>query len=244
MRLTLSTFLGSLALLSGCLPSPYGLSLGSECELNSECDAPLVCRIGYCRNECSTSRDCGAGLDCLQDNMGLGACQLPIETMCTNDSNCPEPLVCTMGECTNACGSCTAPGPCRDCPAGADCALDTDGELGCFDPSTRTCIYSSECGTSGGEFVCATDGRCRLECVSDCDCRNGEACREREFMGEDVDGGTVRGFICVTPRVSELPSTCLPDAGVTGADASVSTGPDAGVMGSDASVSDAGTDAP
>jgi hypothetical protein len=220
-------------LLTACIPSPYGLALGEECELNSDCDAPLVCRIGYCRVECSTSRDCAAGLDCLQDNDGLGACQLPAETTCTNDSDCPATLVCTMGECANGCGACTAPGPCRDCPAGADCVRDDDGALGCFDPSTRSCVYSSECGFMGDEFVCAFDGRCRLECRSDCDCRNGEACRTRDFAGENVDGGVVSGLICVLPREGEAPSDCLPDTG---------SSPSDGGLASDVGTADAGTD--
>jgi hypothetical protein len=229
-------------LVTACIPSPYGLALGEECELNSDCDAPLVCRIGYCRVECSTSRDCAAGLDCVQDNAGLGACQLPAETMCTNDSNCPAGLVCTMGECSNPCGSCTVPGPCRDCPPGAECVADTDGMLGCFDPSMRSCVYSSECGFMGDEFVCAFDGRCRLECRTDCDCRNGEACRVRDFAGENVDGGVVSGLICVVPRAGEAGSTCLPDVGVL-PDAGMSDAPDELDAGpADAGVEDGGTE--
>ena len=197
----------------GCA-SPFGLSVGSQCELNSDCDAPLVCRIGYCRNECSTARDCGAGLNCVQDNEKLGACQLPVERRCTNNSACPAPLVCTMGQCSNACGSCTVPGPCRDCPTGADCVLDTDGELGCFDPSTRSCVYSSECAANEDEFVCASDGRCRVECRSDCDCRFGEVCRERAFEENDA---MVMGTLCVLPTPPDR-STCLPDGSVTASD--------------------------
>ena len=204
----------SFAFVPACLPSPYGLSLGSECDLNSDCDSPLVCRIGYCRVECSTSRDCGAGLDCVQGNDQLGACQLPIEKHCTNDSNCPSPLVCTMGQCSNACGSCTAPGPCRDCPPGADCVLDTDGALGCFDPSTRSCVYSSECGQMPTEF-CAFDGRCRAECRSDCDCRYGEVCRSMSF---EENSTTITGQICRAPTGTER-AACAPDGSV---------GPDAG----------------
>lgn len=218
---------------AACLPPPYGIAIGGECELNSDCDPPLVCRLGYCRRECSTSRDCAAGLDCLKDPSGLGACQLPMETHCALDSECTAPLVCTMGECTNSCGSCTAAGPCRDCPAGAQCVLDADGMLGCFDPSSRTCVYSSECGTEG-EFVCAFDGRCRLECTSDCDCRNGEVCREREFM---EGAGTVRGNLCLDPTTETGPSTCLPDSGLTLPDAGSTA--DAGVeAGLDAAIAD------
>ena len=232
MRHYLFSSLAALVL-TACVSSPYGLSLGTRCELNSDCDAPLVCRIGYCRNECSTARDCGAGLDCVQDNEMLGACQLPVEKTCTNNSQCPEPLVCTMGECSNACGSCAAPGPCRDCPPGAECVLDGDGELGCFDPSTRSCVYSSECAASSSEFVCAFDGRCRLECRGDCDCRFGEACRELAF---EENGAMIMGSLCVIPVLPDR-SSCLPDGGPGAVDA--------GDAGADASVVDgAATDGP
>ena len=216
--LALSIALGA----AGCVP-PFGIAIGGECELNSDCDPPLVCRIGFCRRECTTSRDCAAGLDCVKADDDLGACQLPMETRCSLDSQCQSPLVCTMGECTNVCGACTVPGPCRDCPAGAQCIADSDGMLGCFDPSSRTCVYSSECGTEG-EFVCAIDGRCRLECLTDCDCRNGEVCRERAFM-EGTE--TVRGNLCVTPSAETGSSTCLPDSGLELEDAALGGG-DAG----------------
>jgi hypothetical protein len=104
---------------------------------------------------------------------------------------------------------------------------DADGALGCFDPSSRNCVYSSECGTEG-EFVCAFDGRCRLECTSDCDCRNGEVCRERTFVEvvDDMNMPTmtmVSGNLCVDPTLETGSSTCLPDSGLRLLDAGVPT---------------------
>ena len=154
-------------------PSP--LAIGDQCELTSECDAPLVCRLGACRKECSTSRDCAAGLDCVLDQNKLGACQLPHEARCSLNSECPAPLVCTMGRCTNACTTS------RDCPPGATC---TGTPLTCVDPDRTPCIYNSDCD---GVKICAPDQRCRPECEVDADCRYGTHC----IPFPVDDGGTV-----------------------------------------------------
>ena len=202
------------SLASGCAPSPYGLSQGEQCELNSDCDAPLVCRIGYCRRECSTSRDCAAGLDCVEDNSGLGACQLPRETSCVRDSDCPESLVCTMGECTNEC-ACPPDEPCPDCPPGAACITRTDGSQACLDPSTRSCVWNSDCDVSTNEFVCAFDQRCRIECrvgVVPSDCRFGDVCEELRF-DEMRDGALSIGNFCVPSALATGGDAGTADAG-------------------------------
>ncbi|MDQ3032038.1 MAG: hypothetical protein M3Y87_06450 [Myxococcota bacterium] len=201
----------ALLLLGACLPSPYGLSQGRECGLNSDCDGTLVCRLGYCRRECATSRDCAAGLDCLLDNDGLGACQLPAETRCTTNSECPPSLVCTMGECTNECNCADEAQPCEDCPPGAVCTMRDDGSRGCFDPSNRTCVYASDCAADESSFVCASDGRCRIECRSDCDCRFGDVCREQMFVKDRGGEPTmIAGYLCVIPVPPDA-SSCLPE---------------------------------
>lgn len=149
----------------GCAP-PRRASVGTECERNSDCDAPLVCRLGFCRNECATSADCGAGLSCVLtgqpgDPHRFGACQLVAETDCSLDSECPAGLVCRFNQCTNACNED------RDCPGGASCRIDPLGNA-CVDPSNIPCTLDGECGA--GEFC--LDGRCRPQCLADRDCRN------------------------------------------------------------------------
>ncbi|MEM9188896.1 MAG: hypothetical protein AAGF12_06955 [Myxococcota bacterium] len=176
--------------LLGCAPE-LPEAIGGGCELNSDCEAPLVCRLARCRKECSTSRDCAVGLDCVQDNQtGLGACQLPDELNCVRDSDCAASLVCTMGECTNECG-CTDPTvPCRDCPPGAACVPRPGGPPACLDTATDTCVRNSDCEASDTSFVCAPDQRCRVECTGDADCRFGDVCLPVSFveMGSDIEG--------------------------------------------------------
>jgi hypothetical protein len=180
------------------LGSCRGLSLldplGAQCELTSECDAPLVCRIGFCRNECATSRDCGAGLVCLLDNQGLGACQLPDERSCDRDSDCPDILVCRMSQCTNECNCPDGEVPCADCVPGAACVTDTASSMrGCVD-SARSCVWDTDCPTG---TVCL-DERCRPECRVQADCRSGLSCVLGVFSTDPFapDGGTATACVC------------------------------------------------
>jgi Cys-rich repeat protein len=203
-------------LLPAAACSTYSLpnALGDQCELNSDCDAPLICRFGYCRVECASARDCAAGLDCLYDNMQRGACQLIDEKTCTRNSECPEGLVCTMGECTNPCGCGIGVVPCRDCPPGAACVANDEGGTACFDSADDVCVYDSDCEATAMSFICAPDERCRVECRSDADCRNGEACRPATF--EEGDAGMVTGDLCI------FVGTGTPDGGAS--DASIPDG--------------------
>jgi hypothetical protein len=156
----------TLLLLTACVP-PRRAGVGAECELNSACAAPLVCRLGHCRNECATSVDCPPGTACVLDQSHFGACQLAAETSCTLASECPEGLVCRFSQCTNACETD------RDCPGGARC-VDSAAGLACFDPSGEACTRDSECSPdeeTGSTRRCVV-GRCRRECFTDRDCRN------------------------------------------------------------------------
>src|SRR5688500_2613621 len=107
---------------------------GAECELSSDCAAPLVCRLDRCRNECATSGDCPEGLSCVVDQDHLGACQLLSERECLLDSACPSPLVCRLEQCVNECVND------RDCLGGARCE---DGA--CIDVSGTSCVVDAEC---------------------------------------------------------------------------------------------------
>ncbi len=157
-------------LLAACGERPSFVP-GDECELNTQCATPLVCRLGHCRVECRDQRDCDPGLQCVRDVSGLGACQLPPETRCARPSDCPPELVCHFGQCANACRTDV------DCPPGSQCLEGEDGALGCRDSSTVGCERHSECVDELGEgYVCAVDQRCRPACRVSWDCRDGMVC--------------------------------------------------------------------
>jgi len=126
---------------------------GDGCTLSSDCESPFVCRLERCRAECAGVRDCPLGSLCVRDADGIGACRLSDESECALDGECPAPLVCRAGACTNECAIDD------DCSAGSVCAMDEgSGLLGCFDPSETECAQPSDCPT---DFVCKGDGRCR-----------------------------------------------------------------------------------
>lgn len=175
---------------------PPPIDFGGECELNTDCSAPLVCRLGSCRVECRAQRDCPTGLECVRDELGLGACQLPKETECMLSSECPSPLVCRFGHCTNECVSN------RDCPPGDACQMDENGERGCRPESTIECTLNSDCMTMG--LVCAPDRHCHPPCRTDWDCPDGRrcitdmspsVCAPPERSDGGVDGGASDGGV-------------------------------------------------
>ncbi len=166
---------------SGCAGDRPQLR-GGRCELNTDCEHPLVCGFGRCRRECQNARDCAAQLDCFIDATGLGYCQLEEELVCTSDADCESScamddecvdlLVCRDGRCARECVTS------RDCPADASCVpRDGDGSAMC-DPTTpepcvcetptlEPCVYDSDCPEP---YVCARDQECRYECVETRDC--------------------------------------------------------------------------
>jgi len=189
-------FWAGLALACSTRPS---FEPGDECELNNECAPSLVCRLGRCRVECRAERDCPFGLDCVRDPSGLGACTLESEASCTLASECGDPfLVCRFGRCTNACESDV------DCPPGARCEPDDSGMLGCRDVSMTECELNSDCPEP---LICAPDDRCREQCRTDRDCRDGTKCQVRDGL-----------------RVCGLPTE--EDAGAPGSDAGTDAGDD------------------
>lgn len=162
-------------LLVSCSPRPL-LVLGEPCALNTDCAAPLGCRIGVCRRLCVESRDCGAGLRCLiRVGETSGACQLPEEARCAVNSACPAGFSCVFGTCTLTCVEDV------DCTVRGSLCVEEEplgsGIYGCREPLDELCIYDSECPE---RFSCAYDGSCQLECVedgSDRDCPNPRVCQ-------------------------------------------------------------------
>jgi len=208
VRVALTLLLAAMSI-AGCESAELRLTLGDQCDLDSQCEAPLVCRLARCRLECATTRDCPVGQLCAKDSEGLGACLLADEATCELDSDCPDPLVCLGGGCTNECRVD------RDCAPGARCVADSDGNRFCEDPADTRCRVDSECAPG----ICAVDGVCRDQCRTSRDCRAGTVCSGGVCMaGSDPDGGA--------PDAGA-------DAGPTDAGAPVDAGPgddDAGTM--------------
>ncbi len=152
----------TLWLAAGCNSRP-DLTLGEECVLNSDCAAPLGCRLGQCRRLCISSRDCGIGFHCIaMPGETSGACQLDAETECVMSSECRSPLVCSFGTCSTECFED------RDCVAGSICVEGT-----CTEPIDELCVYTSDCPPP---YVCAPDQTCQYECVEDRDCLAPRTC--------------------------------------------------------------------
>lgn len=152
---------------AGCSSRRAG-GVGLDCELASECAAPLVCRLGHCRNECRIGSDCAPGLSCVLDQNALGSCQLALERQCRLPSDCPVPLVCRGEQCVNECVED------RDCLGGARCARFPEGGA-CIEPDGAACVADAEChAIDQGTFCIA--GRCRPQCYTDRDCRNDWRC--------------------------------------------------------------------
>jgi alpha-tubulin suppressor-like RCC1 family protein len=185
-------------LLSSCTVPDFRGGVGEQCARNSDCAAPLVCRIGYCRRECRTSDDCFAPAACVEDENGLGACQLDEERRCALQTDCPVPLVCRFGACVNECDPTEGN---RDCPAGQRCRETPPGGA-CVEDVRGGCVHHSDCP---GDLVCARDAQCREECRADRDCRTNSYCenvglcdRETSCLDPDDDGLSACLRACTT----------------------------------------------
>lgn len=87
----------ALCLASGC---EEHLVLGATCSRTSECNEPLACVLGRCREECAGNRDCSAGALCLPQADGLRGCEI-IDEGCSD--RCAAPLTCRDGRCFLGC---------------------------------------------------------------------------------------------------------------------------------------------
>lgn len=168
MRLALPIFV--LALLTSCERPRF--VTGEDCEINTDCVEPLVCAIDVCRRACVTSRDCGAGLRCLNaagSSFG-GVCQIDRESSCVRSSDCNRigttGLVCQNETCTTACVTD------RDCLGEARC-IDELGVIACYGADAELCVYNSDCPAPQ---VCGIDQVCRTECLTDRDCTTPRRC--------------------------------------------------------------------
>lgn len=119
--------------------------LAGGCSLNSDCADDLICAFERCHEACTQDRDCDADLRCVKSaTTDVFVCQLPDETVCKSDKNCPGAQVCGIDEeCRDACKMsdeciadqvCDPSGECASTAPGKD-VLDRKGRLIAVDSS-------------------------------------------------------------------------------------------------------------
>jgi hypothetical protein len=100
---------------------------------------------------------------------------VPITTTpakCTLNSECPAPLVCSLGLCHVECETSI------DCPANQRCVRVASGDSGtsagvCQLMAEAVCHFNSDCAAP---LVCAVDLQCRNQCRADRDCQASQRC--------------------------------------------------------------------
>jgi hypothetical protein len=149
---------GAPELVDGGLPV---VAAASPCLFTSECEDPLICRQGFCLQQCLTPRDCEAGESCTAQGscVGQGISVPPGVTPpngfgapCVTQSNCStlsQRLVCLPS------GKCGV-----ECLVSSDCN-ETIGQC-C---QSNRCVSGSSCVADGGSSsdggVCRFDGDCQ-----------------------------------------------------------------------------------
>ncbi|HJL14316.1 MAG TPA: hypothetical protein RMH99_01600 [Sandaracinaceae bacterium LLY-WYZ-13_1] len=175
---------GALALALGACTGSRA-TLGQQCTINTDCQAPLICGFGRCRRACDVDRDCVPPAYCLvSPEIEVGTCALEDELRCALDSDCPEDTVCRLGTCTTECEED------RDCGPGLRCnRTDADAPF-CEHPEPEGCLYDSDCPDG---LVCGEDRRCRYECFQSSECAGGARCVDNRCVvpdgGVPVDAG-------------------------------------------------------
>lgn len=188
-----TSFVMASILASACQAGP---TAGPVCTRNADCSAPLVCRLGRCRSECASQRDCPAGARCFLDADRLGACSVAAD-VCTETAQCGG-LACIDGQCDNPCTSVV------DCAPGSICE-STGSRARCVRPADDAGV-SDGGGIDGGPGVCTPNHRAlAIACGLDHSCAIRDdhvvVCWGLNLSGQLGDGD-------VAPRTHEL---CGPD---------------------------------
>lgn len=191
--------------------APGGGKLDETCVHTSDCNAPLVCKGGFCIVECISDRDCAAGLACSAE----GVCRLPggdagvdattdgattdappgFDAPCTYSSECKGSLVCRAGRCA------------YECLATADCAKG----FFCYG---NVCLASPpDGGTVDASTDAATDAEGGAPCTSNDDCDDKNWCNgvERCLLGKcapSAEGPCDSHSSCVVDSCDEATKSC------------------------------------
>ena len=139
--------------LCACQPTA---AVGAACARPSDCATPLTCTYGRCRSECTSARDCAAGLRCIA-SVGGGVCTLDVEERCT-EAICAAPLRCQGGQCRTECttsadcrgGTCEAT-TCVEARSGDDAGMPpVDGGGSQCDARGHTALLDAVLGAGHG----------------------------------------------------------------------------------------------
>jgi hypothetical protein len=95
--------------------TPDAGDIGSPCSITSDCRDPLFCAFSRCHAVCETTRDC-PGSRCVASDQPYPVCQLPTESMCLMNRDCPAGLICAPDQ--HCAAQCTGD---RDCPVAQRC---------------------------------------------------------------------------------------------------------------------------
>jgi len=186
-----------------------GATTGTPCQRSSECASPLVCRLGRCRTECTSDRDCTPGARCYFA-AGGGVCELPMLDVCALEGVCEAPLVCRANRCAQVCSSSIQCG--GGACSGAVCMpASPDAGVGDGGVALRaTCQSDVDCAANE---ACTADAvgigalYCRRTCTSDAECASavgpGSVCAL-------FNGTTTTGQYVCTEACSILSPSCAP----------------------------------
>ncbi len=157
------------------------------CHLNSDCDAPLICALGYCVGACKASRDCPNNERCVIVGSKLVAGDGGTDSGADGSSGAVNDGGGGAGGGGGGAGGvggmggvAGGGGGAKDGGAGG-AAKDGGGDGGgataqgtaCQAPETVDCQYNSQCKTP---LVCGSDHQCRDMCETDVDCPMQQVC--------------------------------------------------------------------
>ena len=124
-----------------------------------------------------------------------GLKKIEVGATCLLNSDCNQPLVCTMSKCHEGCRSTV------DCPVGEICTRV--GDIGvCQLPDEAKCVANVRCGPL---LICAADLRCRSSCNTPVDCMGGQVCVQN-VCAESAE-------LDVTGQLPQKAAPAIPDAG-------------------------------
>ena len=167
------------------------IDVGGACILNSDCNSPLVCTAAKCHDACHTSADCPTGESCIIASDQSTVCQLPAETHCIYDSDCPMGLKCATDQrCRNQCQGDVDCFPGQICTTTQTCAEpnQVDSNRNLYAPDGG---FGGSDGASGGDAVASClAGAETCSCYPNDTCNTGLTCASHLCVRLGATGGT------------------------------------------------------